>query len=241
MRLAGRYVTVPYGHFFSLGRREALSTHNRTVRSQQMQPGPTNRRDQRRDAILAVAREVFFEEGYAAASMSAIAARLGGSKATLYSYFTSKEALFEAHIRDQCGRFAEGLLEFPEDRPVAEVLARFGETYIDHLLSDRAVRTFQVIVAEARRTPELARLFYEVGPAVGLRRFTLYLERAKAMGKIDPPDCELAASEFMALCKGHRHLTLALGLAPRPTPPVIAAEVASAVAMFMARYGVGEA
>ncbi len=38
------------------------------------------KRDDRRTAILAVAREVFFEHGYADASMSMIAARLGGSK-----------------------------------------------------------------------------------------------------------------------------------------------------------------
>ena len=41
-------------------------------------------RDSRREIILSIAREVFMEEGYAAASMSTIAARLGGSKGTLY-------------------------------------------------------------------------------------------------------------------------------------------------------------
>jgi AcrR family transcriptional regulator len=54
------------------------------------------RRDAKRDTIIEVARQVFFEEGYAAASMSTIAARLGGSKGTLYNYFKSKEELFEA-------------------------------------------------------------------------------------------------------------------------------------------------
>ena len=36
--------------------------------------------------------------------MSTIAARLGGSKGTLYNYFKSKEELFEAYIRETCGR-----------------------------------------------------------------------------------------------------------------------------------------
>jgi len=43
----------------------------------------TSKRDQRREVILNVAREVFFEEGFSAASMSMIAAPLGGSKGTL--------------------------------------------------------------------------------------------------------------------------------------------------------------
>src|SRR5690606_17572224 len=57
----------------------------------------------RRDAILAVALEVFREVGFDAASMSQISARVGGSKATLYNYFASKEELlleamlFSAH------------------------------------------------------------------------------------------------------------------------------------------------
>src|ERR1700761_2914102 len=58
--------------------------------------------DDRRKAILAIAREIFLTEGYAAASMSAIAARLGGSKGTLYNYFPSKEGLFAEFMRDQC-------------------------------------------------------------------------------------------------------------------------------------------
>ena len=61
-------------------------------------------RDQRREAILNVAREVFFEQGYSAASMSTIAARLGGSKGTLYNYFKSKEELFEAQVRGRRSR-----------------------------------------------------------------------------------------------------------------------------------------
>ena len=44
--------------------------------------------------IIAVAREHFFEKGFEGASMSAIAAQLGGSKRTLWSYFPSKEELF---------------------------------------------------------------------------------------------------------------------------------------------------
>jgi TetR/AcrR family transcriptional repressor of mexJK operon len=58
-----------------------------------------DRRDKRREAILDVARSVFSEEGYAATSMSSIAARLGGSKGTLYNYFKSKEELFGAYAR----------------------------------------------------------------------------------------------------------------------------------------------
>ncbi len=59
--------------------------------------------------ILDAAAEVFLEEGFAAASMSAIAARVGGSKGTLYNYFRSKEELFEAYIQRHCAWQAESM------------------------------------------------------------------------------------------------------------------------------------
>ena len=147
-------------------------------------------RDRRRDAIIEVAREVFFEEGYAAASMSSIAARLGGSKGTLYNYFRSKEELFEAQVREGCARIAEDAFEQMDSaRPIAEVLARLGESYLGHLYSDWAVRTYRVVIAEAVRSPQLARMFYEAGPAVGLKRLEVYLEDARARGVVKIDDC----------------------------------------------------
>ncbi|MCD4482957.1 TetR/AcrR family transcriptional regulator, partial [Chromobacterium vaccinii] len=50
--------------------------------------------ENKRQGLVAAATEVFVERGYEAASMSEISARAGGSKATLYNYFPSKEALF---------------------------------------------------------------------------------------------------------------------------------------------------
>ena len=66
------------------------------------QPSPA-RIDMRRRAILDVAGDAFRQDGYAATSRSSIAARLGGSKGTLYNYFRSKEELFAAFMEDVCG------------------------------------------------------------------------------------------------------------------------------------------
>lgn len=45
-------------------------------------------------AIVDIAAEVFREMGFQRASMSEICRRVGGSKATIYNYFPSKELLF---------------------------------------------------------------------------------------------------------------------------------------------------
>ena len=49
---------------------------------------------------MAAAREVFVEKGYDGARMQQIADRAGANKAMIYYYFNSKDALFEAIIRD---------------------------------------------------------------------------------------------------------------------------------------------
>ena len=50
--------------------------------------------DERRNAIIQAATEVFAKVGYERASMAMIADRAGSSKTTLYGYFPSKEELF---------------------------------------------------------------------------------------------------------------------------------------------------
>lgn len=200
-----------------------------------METPTASRKDQRREAILTVASEVFAEEGFQAASMSSIAARLGGSKGTLYNYFSSKEALFEAYIRETCGRVGAEILSFADERPVPEVLQQFGERFLDRIYSDWAVRTFQIVVAEARRTPDLADVFFQSGPMTGHDRLTRYFEAARDRGEIALEDCGEAAWQFMGLCRIH-HLEVTLGVQPKPSAEAIEKQVAWAVEMFMMRY-----
>jgi TetR/AcrR family transcriptional regulator, mexJK operon transcriptional repressor len=47
----------------------------------------------RREIILNVAMQSFLKHGYAGTTMSVIAETLGGSKGTLWSYYSSKEVL----------------------------------------------------------------------------------------------------------------------------------------------------
>src|SRR5947208_8772182 len=93
-------------------------------------PGPVRPgKDERRDAIVAIAREAFAADGYAGTSMSSIAARLGGSKGTLYSYFKSKEELFIAVVQSKCEKIQEMLnqAEIEGGGDLRAMLMNFGE------------------------------------------------------------------------------------------------------------------
>src|SRR5271163_1256037 len=195
------------------------------------------KRDLRREAIMSVAREVFFENGYAATSMSSIAARLGGSKGTLYNYFKSKEELFEAQVRDMCGEASDRILEATGEGDPVETLTRLGEQYLQHLFSQQTVKLVRILIAEAQRSPELARIFYEVGPARGRKVLETYFEKAKSRGRLEIPDCALASEQFLTLCKGSTHLQFLLNLIPPLNEEEIRLQVGRAVTALMTLYG----
>src|SRR5262249_29128068 len=160
---------------------------------------------QRRERILQVAREVFFEEGFGAATMSTIAARLGGSKGTLYAYFKNKEDLFDAIIQDMCRVLERMLVLEAEGGGVRAALMDLGREMVTAMNSDEAVRTLQLVIEESRRNPDLARRFDEAGPQVGSARLAAYLARCHAKGEIDTPDPVYAAGALFHLLKGERH------------------------------------
>ena len=70
----------------------------------------------RRQAILDVAAQTFRELGYERTTMCEIRARVGGSKATLYSYFASKEELFFAVIAADVEADVEAIYSRPPSR-----------------------------------------------------------------------------------------------------------------------------
>lgn len=192
----------------------------------------------RRESILDVAAEVFMEVGYAAASMSAIAARVGGSKGTLYNYFKSKEELFEAYIDRHCAWQQETMDDLlSQGVDVRETLTGIGEALLRIVLSGFGLRNFILVVSEAGRSPEIGRAFYEAGPLRGASRLRDFIARAVDDGRLRPCDPQLAAHQFVGLCQNRLLKARLCNAAPEPTDAEISAEVAAAVITFMAAFG----
>jgi TetR/AcrR family transcriptional repressor of mexJK operon len=151
-----------------------------------------SRSDAKRRAILDVASEVFVAQGYAATSMSEIAARLGGSKGTLYNYFRSKEELFSAFITDTCQGPAVAIFEHPPEfgdgKSVRDSLISFGVDFLGFILSPQLIALNRVVVGETGRFPELGRMFFDAGPGRGESRFAQIVERAMEAGELRRDD-----------------------------------------------------
>src|SRR5437764_9461610 len=68
-------------------------------------------RQAKMQAILDAALDVFVEEGFTQARLDEVARRAGVAKGTLYLYFDSKQAMFEALIRSGIARPIEAMRE----------------------------------------------------------------------------------------------------------------------------------
>lgn len=195
-------------------------------------------RDARREAILDVASDVFLEEGYANASMSTIAARVGGSKGTLYNYFKNKEELFAAYVVRHCAWQRDAMFEIESDlSDIREALIKTGRIYLSIVLSDFSIANFRIIVAEAQRTPEIGHAFYEAGPRSGAKRLGAVLQKAVDSGQLKIDDPVHAAHQFIGLCQNRLLKARLCGAMAEPTAEEIDREVLPAVKVFMAAYG----
>ena len=198
---------------------------------------PRSDRDERRENILRIAHAAFLEDGYAATSMSAIAAKVGGSKATLYNYFSSKEDLFAAVIEERCRDFQEMLYDADlESQDFRKALTILGESAVRWMLRDDSIATYRLITAESARFPELGRAFYLAGPQKGKEMLAEFFGRAAENGHLKPGHLMGIAIHFMVLCKGelqHRKLWNI----DSPTDKDIETTVAAGVNAFLAAYG----
>jgi TetR/AcrR family transcriptional regulator, mexJK operon transcriptional repressor len=189
--------------------------------------------------ILDAARKLFMEWGYGAASMDAIARQAGVSKATLYTHFDSKDALFAALIVMECKHFAEqiGLRAFDEP-DIRVALRSLAEDFNNLLCRDESLAMYRIVVAEAPRFPELGRIFYDSGPRVMIDRIADLIAGAAKRGLLNVRDARIAAVQFISLVRGDTHFTRILGVKPA-SKNAAADYINSGVDLFLAGYGAG--
>jgi len=166
------------------------------------------------DRILDVATALFLTDGFGATSIEGVARRAGISKRTFYHRFTGKEMLFEAAVRRLVDLwtppFDAGLLEAADLR---DGLRRVADHMLHVALTPEALALHRMVIAEARRFPELARVLHEVGASTGIERIARHFEGRVAAGELRPIDARFAAEEFILMVvTGPQRRALGLGV-----------------------------
>src|SRR5690606_33673208 len=98
------------------------------------------------------------------------------NKRTIYELIGDKEELF----REVCRHSYSTLIEIDfrsaiDDRSLRTSLTALGERLIEHALSDRTISLERMLIAEARRFPELIEEIVKTGHLEGNQKISEYL------------------------------------------------------------------
>lgn len=150
--------------------------------------------------ILSAALDIFVENGFASARLEDIADRAGVSKGTLYLYFESKEALFQAVIRETI----VPVVERAEQRVDAftgssrDLLAETLRGWWSSLSESRMTGLPKLVLAEATNFPEAARTYFQEVVVRVRALFARILQRGIERGEFRPLDVEYTVRVMMA-------------------------------------------
>ncbi|MFW2147957.1 TetR/AcrR family transcriptional regulator [Acinetobacter sp. TY1] len=126
----------------------------------------TKRGHERRIALLLSANQLFLERGYDAVSLDDIVHHAGGSKASIYKYFGSKDGLFTAICDYRCEIFFKDIcnqFDCQQDQ-LRHYLIQTLKNFYQHIIQPENAAFLRLIVEQAQRSPELARYIMEQGP-----------------------------------------------------------------------------
>lgn len=159
---------------------------------------PSSKRGQKRKAqIVEAATTLFLENGYSETSVNTIVARSGGSKATFYSYFPTKDVVLRAVVDGIVANREEPELQPSEDIRTALV------TYCEHrmriVFSRQHRALIRLIIAERVRFPDIADMYYKRGPKRSHDLLVEYMQELKNLGRLDIESAEESAEFFIGM------------------------------------------
>lgn len=189
----------------------------------------------KRRAIVDAASRLFFADGFAATSIEQVAADAGVSKVTIYNHFGDKRALFTSAVECECEKM-RGYFAI-DDMPAGSIrtrLTRIGEGMLAFLSRPEMIQFERRIAAETEVDPTIGHIFLEAGPHRMKKAFSAFLKAAHDRGELKIANADLAAEQFVSLCKGMGDLQQRFGV------PVCAQDsaerIAGAVDVFLAAY-----
>ena len=206
--------------------------------------GTVGRSARKHAAIVSAAKATFLREGFGGTSMDVIATESGVSKQTIYAHFGSKEALFAATVAELTAQIARQLPGLPDrglDRLGVEAwLFDYAVRQLRGVLTPEIVQLRRLVIAEADRSPAMARAFYDNGVQRSIDLLTAALENFVADGVLSVDDPAAAAHDFNWLLMGRPvNQAMMLGSSSTPGPRQLRTHARRAVTVFLAAYDHG--
>ncbi len=196
-----------------------------------------NKSDLKRQAILDAAYRLFRAQGFDKTSIAEITAKVGGSKATIYSHFPSKEELFVECMMAAAANYMLGTLKHLDASRggPAVALRNFGTSFLSFICSPEQVEVRRLMIAEAARSGT-GKLFFDKMSALRAH-VSAFLSVCMASGNLRHDDADLAADHLGALLEAEILEPLLLHVREgSPTREEIVPAVKRAVAAFLRAY-----
>ncbi|KFI06082.1 TetR/AcrR family transcriptional regulator [Massilia sp. BSC265] len=148
------------------------------------------RKDARPQELLAAAIDLFVEHGFAATRLEDVARRAGVSKGTLYLYYTNKDELFKAVVRESIlpflGKAELSVAEF--DGHSADLLRSVVMNWSRQIGQSKASGLGKLMLAEAVNFPELATFYREEVMSRTVQMISRIVERGVSRGEFRSVD-----------------------------------------------------
>lgn len=162
----------------------------------------------KRELILAAAREIFGEKGYHTATSEEIAKRAGVGKGTIYQYFDSKQEIFTEMHMLYLKQYSENVTALiHEDESFEQNLRRLAHFHIEHLheLAQYGVQMLSEIHPATISCEEGHALMENLKKQLGIEQFW-FIEKAKQRGEIREIDSNTLIYSMMGIFIGISHM-----------------------------------
>jgi AcrR family transcriptional regulator len=153
--------------------------------------GSCSARQRRKEArpaeIVEAARLCFINHGFGATRIEDVAKGAGVSKGTVYLYFDSKEALFEAVVRANLSPIIDSVIaaiEADPDTPAADQLRFCARTMYREMVGTDRRKLMHLVIAEGVRFPSIANFYFRETIAKGQELIRAVIRRGEERGEL---------------------------------------------------------
>ena len=196
--------------------------------------------EEKRDAILEAAADLFLAQGLQGTSMDAVALKAGVSKQTVYSHFANKEELFRTVIAAKVESYGFMEAALPPDLNLEQALTAVGDRFLSLILDDEVAAMFRVVIGESGSYRKIAELFYASGPDTAITAVAKLLSRHMHAGRLKQDDPRYTACLYLNMLRGHYHLQILMNIQPDLDEASRETHIRKVVGQFLFLYGKGK-
>lgn len=164
-----------------------------------VQPRWTRRKQERPQELLDAALTIFSEKGFAGARLEDVAKSAGVSKGTVYLYYSNKEELLKAVVKEHVSPIVEEAKRLLEpEKSSANLIREAIHLWWMKYGSTKLSAITKIVLSEAIAFPDLARFFYDEVVQPWWNYLEGVLKRGISRGEFNEIDTQYAAQVLCA-------------------------------------------